>query len=341
MDAGIGGTKLIFVKIHPFLREHSLPLLCKPNQREEMKYISFLLLLILCANCTGKQEKAGAPENTAEVRTFNMIDIPAVITDPVERSDYLVEHYWDHFDFTDTAYVRLPEITEQALADYINVMRLASYQTTSSSIKRMLKKAEANSIMFTYFTNLYEKYLYDANSPYRNDEFYIPVLETIIESPLTKEKIRPAHLLELAQRNRVGEKAANFTYTQVNGKKATLYNLKAGYTLVFFYNPGCHTCKEIIEQMQTSFTIGYLIDKKELTVLAVYPDEDLAEWKNYLSDIPGKWINSYDEGTRLQDEEIYDLKAIPAIYLLDKEKRVILKDTTFEQLENYFRQLTI
>jgi hypothetical protein len=44
-------------------------------------------------------------------------------------------------------------------------------------------------------------------------------------------------------------------------------------------------------------------------------------------------IDGYDEGQRLTREQVYDLKAIPALYLLDAEKRVILKDASFEQVE--------
>ena len=32
-------------------------------------------------------------------------------------------------------------------------------------------------------------------------------------------------------------------------------------------------------------------------------------------------------------EQVYDLKAMPTLYLLDAEKRVILKDASFEQVE--------
>ncbi len=36
---------------------------------------------------------------------------------------------------------------------------------------------------------------------------------------------------------------------------------------------------------------------------------------------------------RLTREQVYDLKAMPTLYLLDAEKRVILKDASFEQVE--------
>ena len=52
----------------------------------------------------------------------------------------------------------------------------------------------------------------------------------------------------------------------------------------------------------------------------------LTAWLNYRHNIPASWINSYDKQLRLRDEELYDLKAIPSLYLLDSEKRVMLKD---------------
>ncbi|WP_280745270.1 MULTISPECIES: DUF5106 domain-containing protein [unclassified Parabacteroides] len=304
-----------------------------------IKKYTIILLSMLFVNCNGQQSKnTTTPVEDTPQPTFQMATVPSILTSPEDRADFLVKHYWDHFDFTDTTYIHLPEVTEQAFVDYLDILPLVSYKTAVASINGTLQKAEATPRMFTHFIELYEKYLYDPNSPFRSDELYIPVLEYMIASPLVTEKIRPTHLLKVAKRNRVGEKATDFTYTLANGQSGTLYKIKSDYTLVFFYNPGCHNCKEITEMLMSSLTTSYLISEKRLTILAVYPDEDLQEWKNYLNQVPAEWINSYDKGTLLQNGEIYDLKAIPTIYLLDKEKKVILKDTSFEQLENYLRE---
>jgi thiol-disulfide isomerase/thioredoxin len=275
---------------------------------------------------------------TTQPLSFQMVTIPSVLTSPEERAEYLMMHYWDNFDFSDTAYIHLPEITEQAFVDYVDVMPYTSISATSASIKNMLKKAETEDKVFQYFIDLYEKYLYDPNSPMRNDEFFIPVLEAMLNAPIVKEKTRPAYLLELAKRNRQGEKATDFTYTLANGRKATLYSILSDYTLMFFYNPDCHNCQEMSEQLQASLSIQYLIKNDKISILAIYPDENINAWKNYLSRMPKEWINSYDATTRLKDDEIYDLKAIPTLYLLDKNKVVLLKDPLFEQLEQYLQQ---
>ena len=51
--------------------------------------------------------------------------------------------------------------------------------------------------------------------------------------------------------------------------------------------------------------------------------------------MPAAWINSYDKSLDIKNKEVYDLKAIPTLYLLDKEKKVVLKDVTFAQVEAF------
>ena len=58
------------------------------------------------------------------------------------------------------------------------------------------------------------------------------------------------------------------------------------------------------------------------------PDTDLEAWREHLQDYPASWINGYDADQRIEKERLYDLKAIPALYLLDKQKRVMAKDCT-------------
>ena len=301
--------------------------------------VLFLLAFPLILNsCHGQQTTKTENANTTP-RTFEMVSVPSMITDPEERAKYLVEHYWDKFDFGDTAYVHLPEITEQAVSNYIGLMKYVAPEVASSSIKNMMYKAQTDSTVFAYMAGLYEKYLYDPNSPLRDESLYTNVLESILSAPVFDDvnKIRPAHLLELALKNKVGEPATDFTYTLANGKTGTLYNIKAPYLLLFFYNPDCHACKEITGQIQVSPLIDKLQKDKTLKILAVYPDEDLEAWKKHIPDVPASWINSYDESISLKNDEIYDLKAIPTLYLLDKDKKVILKDVTFNQLEEFLQ----
>ena len=306
-----------------------------------VRILCLLAFALIFNSCHGQQTAKTEKEDTTP-RTFEMVAVPSMITDPGERAKYLVQHYWDKFDFTDTAYIHLPDITEQALTNYIDLMKYVTPEVATSSIKGMMHKAAADSSFFAHMAGLYEKYLYDPNSPMRDESLYIPVLESVLAAPVLDEvnKIRPAHLLELALKNRVGEPATDFTYTLADGKTGTLYNVKADYLLLFFYNPDCHACKEITEQLSGDPLIGRMMSDKKLKILAVYPDEDLEAWRQHIPDVPATWINSYDNTVSLKNDEIYDLKAIPTLYLLDKTKKVILKDVTFNQLMEFIQMQT-
>lgn len=305
-----------------------------------MKIRLFYLFSFICiiSACNGQQTNQAETESI-ERRTFQMVSVPSVITDPKERAVYLAKHYWDAFDFSDTTLVRFPEVTEQAVSDYIGMMKYVPAETAASAIKEMMNKASADSTMFVYLAGLYEKYLYDPDSPMRDESLFVHVLEAVLEASVLDEvsKIRPAHLLELALKNRVGESAADFVYTLADGKEGALYHVNADYLLLFFYNPDCHACKETTDQLAASPFVAEWSKKGQLKILAVYPDEDLDAWREHLAYMPADWINSYDATMSLKGDEVYDLKAMPTLYLLDKDKRVILKDVTCNQVENYLK----
>lgn len=73
--------------------------------------------------------------------------------------------------------------------------------------------------------------------------------------------------------------------------------------------------------------LSEMIERGRLKVVALYPDEDLAEWREYRGHIPPSWINGYDAGCVVREKSLYDLHAIPALYLLDRDKRVLVKDS--------------
>jgi len=302
-----------------------------------------IIAVILLGSCKGnKAQNQEAPQNdstaTGTVQAFKLPEIPVMLTAPEARAKFLVEHYWDNYNFADTNYIHHPEIAEQALADYLNIMNHVPLEVAQSATTDFMRRAEQNKKVYLYFTDLADRYLYDPNSPYRNEEIYIPVLEAMKSSSILDdtEKIRPASRLKLAYKNRMGTKAANFKYTMNSGKQGSLYNIKTDYTIVYFNNPGCHACREITEGMKRSVQIDRLMQNKKLTILAMYPDEDLEEWRIHQTDFPADWINGYDKKQVLNGEQLYDLKAIPTLYLLDKNKTVLLKDTTLDMIENYF-----
>ncbi len=275
--------------------------------------------------------------------TFLLPHIPEVITDPAERAKYLVMHYWDRFDFGCRDLIQRPEISEQAFVDYINILGYVPTEEVDASLGYTLRKAEVDTIMYLHFIQLFEKYFYDPNSPFRNEELYLPVLQEVIHSPLLTEEMRSRYEFQqiMANKNRVGASASDFTYTVSSGQSFRLYDLKSEYILLMFTDPGCSTCEAVTGRLRSSKELNDALalnsaTRSMLTVIEIYPDSDLQEWNAHLSEMPRHWVNGYDKSGEIEAKRLYDIKAFPTLYLLDRDKKVLLKDTSIEMIESFF-----
>lgn len=289
------------------------------------------------------QEEIEAKLQTIVPDTFVLPEIPGTIANADDRAKYLVMHFWDRFDFGNRELIQKPHITEQAFVDYINILTYVPAQSVDESVVYTLEKAEADSSMYFHFVSLFEKYFYDPNSPFRNEAFYIPVLRQVVKSEvLTPEMKSPYEFqLEMAGKNNVGQMANDFRYTLVSGHSSNLYSIKSEYILLMFSNPECSTCMSVTSQLNQSVAIQGALSRNSqgrtmLTIMTLYPDNNIDEWRSHLSELPPDWLHTYDNGMEITHKKLYDIKAIPTLYLLDKNKKVILKDTSVGAIESFF-----
>ena len=137
------------------------------------------------------------------------------------------------------------------------------------------------------------------------------------------------------------EQANDFTYTLASGEQHTLYALQTNMVLLYFYDPTCEDCHVLMSQLEKSDIVNHLIGENRLTVLAVYPDENPEIWNDYSDHIPQKWINGYDKGMKIHTEGIFLIKSFPTLYLLNKDKMILLKEMSYKELENELENIML
>lgn len=302
-----------------------------------------ILIISLYSSCTDNGRTSVANNDGSRAKAeiqkqeFSLPPVPEMIVEPAARVQYLVSHYWDRFDFADTTFISLQDDAEQVFADYIYLLLRTTPETAAASIGETLRKSRSTQTVYDWFREMYEKYLYDVNSPFREEEYYAMVPEHMLESDTdSSNRIRPALQLAEINKNRKGTIATDFSYVLTDGKKGTLHGIQSEYTLLFFYDPGCGDCKRTEDILKNTKKIAGLVEAGTLKIVALYPDNDLIEWVKHHPAIPQKWINARDASNdRTIKEKLYAIRAIPSLYLLDKDKRVILKDATAEQVLNH------
>ena len=296
-----------------------------------MQRILIILLAALCVAACGRRRSAPSQETAVSAsrpRVFLPAIAPAGLS-PDEQRDYLRRHYWDRFDFTDTLFVSEADTVQmiEAFARYIAV--LSDRPADSAPMDSLMRRASSSKPMLDYFAMLAGTVLHDPNSPLRNDEFYISVLQAVLAAPWydAYERLAPEYALKMAMQNRVGQPANDFTFERITGERGSLYGLRSEYVLLFVSNPGCALCREVREQIASSPMLSEMIERGRLAVLVLYPDEELDAWRAHAGEIPPAWINARDPGCVVRDSGLYDLRAIPSLYLLDADKRVLVKDS--------------
>ena len=287
--------------------------------------------------------------------SFPMASIPAYINDQEEVTKYLAKNFWDNFfrieidgsEKEDAVHGVYKNSFEGAFGTYAKLASMTGAREMEASVAELFQNLDSLALNgekkpLLTFLELMEHYFYDPNSPVLDEEMYLRALNGIMaaKSLTDLDKMQYEYQHRICSLNRAGTPAADFVFEQLNGKKGSLYGIKGDYTLVFFNNPGCHACGEILETIVNS-PVAEMFTSGKVKVLAMYIDEDIEAWRENRGKFPKEWIYAHDHKMILRDNNIYGLRAIPSLYLLDKEKRVILKDAPVGKVISYLQQQTI
>lgn len=217
---------------------------------------------------------------------------------------------------------------ELALKNFVLSTRASDREKSLKKLDSVLLYAEDDSLVFSKTMEYLEVPLGSPNSSHRNDTLYFCLLQFKTQSKWidsTVKKIAVQRKMMII-RNKPGTFASEFVYITPAGDKKNLSDLRVKYTLLYFYNPECHACIEMRSALASSKVISQQIEKKDLKVLTIYIDRDEQVWLDHLKEIPDTWINGRDIDEYLHKNSVYDLRAIPTVYLLARDKTVLLKD---------------
>ena len=308
------------------------------------KYGLLIGLILLLASCRAKPGTAEAKERTRTDSSvvqqrvqFPFPEIPATLTEPEARKAYLLTHYWERFDFADTTLVNNRDVTEQGFVNFIAL--LADSTTPEELARESLENWCAGFVGHEHarqvLTQTADDYLFNPNSPFYNEGLYGMYLEALLGVLPQTDAVRSSYQfkLELVRRNNPGDRATDFTYYLPDGTRHTLAAtpVKNDRLLLMFYDPECESCHEVLLQMAADTALAEAVRAGKLSVLAVYTEGNEEAWRKALPDMPEGWMVGTDREA-VKTGALYDLKAMPSLYLLDGKKTVLLKDAAYEKI---------
>lgn len=276
-----------------------------------MKRILFLLAIL--SSLTAK------PQDDV---FFPLPIIPETIDNLQDRSDFLVEHYWDFCDLKKAFSSR--DKMAYAFSTYLGVMPYASAEAVFASVDKFMSSIAKRPENQLFIIDLAEGKLYSDTADMASDELYMRFLEPVVANKKigNAEKLRYQHQLNVLRNSQTGHKAKSFGYTDIHGGSGVFEpDTTIQGTILFFNDPDCSHCSMARLRLSADVITNRLIDAGIIDFYSVYPGEPTDDWKSQAQGNPEKWKSVAAEDV----DEIYDLRTSPAFYVLNASGNILLK----------------
>ena len=292
------------------------------------------------------------------LQAMEMPEVPAIPIvngkpDSLYPYKYVKDHYWDNVIFNDNRLLRTP-FFENKLDNYFKNYVAREPDSVIDEVHYILTVAKTGKEIYPFllfkFTN---KYI----SPefMGQDKVFLHIYQnffakgdTVLLNEESKKSLRERAYSLMA--NQLGLPAPTLALNDADGKRFELYSIKAPYTFLAFWDPVCSHCKVEIPKLDSMYKASW--KNLNVKVVAVNTNfKELESWKRFIKDHQlEEWFNGYQteedfnneikEGRPTTIRQLYDVYKTPTFYLLDKNKKIVAKNLTIEQF-NDFLQATI
>ncbi len=266
----------------------------------------------------------------------------------MEAFQYLKKHYWSNIDFTDGRLVRTP-ILENKLDQYFEKFVAPAADSIIHEIDWMLNVAQPDSTMYRFLIGKFiDQYM--NTTVMGQDAVFVYLFQQHIAAGkvkwLTEEQRKYIYNRAYSvMANLIGRPAINIRLADTADHITSLYDIKAPYTLVCFWDPTCSHCTHLIPKLDSMYHKNW--ENIGLKIFAIMVDSDKVTWLKAIHEHGIEdWVNVYyTELLRIKESiakqptyrQLYDAFTIPTLVLLDADKNIIAKNLDYLQLNEFLQ----
>lgn len=270
---------------------------------------------------------------------------PKGVYDTAWAYHYFKDHYWDDISFSDGRLVRTP-FFENRLERYFRNLVSPDADSIKKEIDHMLLYARSNKDMYRFLlTHFVQKYIQPEYMG--QDAVFVHLFEKYINEKPEVDWFTEQYKKHMTERayslmaNLIGNPAWDLPLVDSNGKLTPLYEVKAPFTVICFWDPTCGHCKELVPKLDSMYQAKW--KAMGIRIYAVMTDGGKANWTRFIKENKlGDWIHVYQTEEQRKEEQaagrpnfrqLYDVYQTPVLYLLDDQKRIIAKKLTYQQMD--------
>ncbi len=212
--------------------------------------------------------------------------------------------------------------------DWIMISAMANEKMNQFVLKRILKNILGRKYKWgdEIFVHIFEKYIAPKNYSWitESDKAYI------------------SERAYFAMGKLINKPAPDINLPGLDGLNLSLYSIKAKYTIICFWDPTCHHCRETLPQLDSFQRLVWQKNMIKVFCLASESSGNIEDWKTYIHEYKlsrwGNVYNSISEETKRYNAgeksyaQLYDVWYYPSFFLVDEKKRFIAKKLSFKQI---------
>lgn len=253
--------------------------------------------------------------------------------DQMAQYEYYKTHFMDHIDWSDEALIRTPLIYSR-LEQFFKKVVPAIPDSVIRYVDITVGKAAVNPEMFRFVVQ-YLLNNYSEPEIMGMDAVYVHIAENyylsgkafwVDEKNLTEIERRVKVIKPLM----IGQRAPALQGLETpEGEVINLYDIKAGLTILYFWEPDCTFCVTATPKLMEAYKV---YKDRGVQVIAVNTRLEKEEWTTFIAEHELTWINVYAPNTVRDVLTIYEAFSTPKLFILDSDKKIIAKDIGVDQV---------
>ncbi|NVJ85243.1 MAG: redoxin family protein [Algoriphagus sp.] len=255
---------------------------------------------------------------------------------------YTKAHYFDNLNISDPRMLRTPFLFSR-IDDYIQRLTYQQPDSIIESVDWILNEAKPADETFKFylihFLNTYAKSKIigmDAVYVHLALNYYAKGLADWTDSEQLEKIVSNAKTLEPLL---IGKTAPDIRLQKQDGSFLSLHEVISRYTVLYFWRYDCGACKSSTPIMK-SFFEKYKDQGVQIMAVCTKTGDEVGGCWDYAQENEIKdWLHTVDPDGRARVQNIYDVKSTPTIYLLDQDKKILLKRLSANQLDEVMQRL--
>lgn len=259
-----------------------------------------------------------------------------------QETTWLKQHLLDNLNFSDT----ILHQSDLLVNGMEQTIRLITHEKTSFGQQveelammtdAILQQAAAHATQYNYYRGrMLNRFMYgnfDMIGQYIT-QFY-PAMPQPLDMGTGALRTRLASLKTVSP----GTKAPDILLGQVNGNPYTLHQVPNELTILVFWATTCPHCTTTLPFLKKLYDTQ---KGNRMEVVAISLDTDPKPWQDFVTRNNLGWVNYCDQnGWNSEIARRYLVRGTPTYIILDRDKWVLQKPATFEELAHFLESMQL